>query len=151
MVCSQTARLTVRRNDHPKPVIVVTVVGAGPAVATRRAAVAGIVVPRSAEDRAALGLGGVFRIKISCFREKVLVSVCSAALGTSEKKCRSYARQSVVYDARYQGIITIEYALHPVVVTVPQGRRQFCRTPSSLQDLTDSLMTRSPRLKPGAI
>ena len=36
-------------------------------------------------------------------------------------------------------------------IRVPKGRRQFGRTPSSLQDLMDSLVTPYPRLKPGAI
>ena len=80
--------------------------------------------------------------------------------------------QTSVFDARFQGTIKIGCPLHSVVVTVPQGprqiapgfnlgngvlstkpesRRQFRRTPSSLQDLMGSLMTLYPTLKRGAI
>ena len=32
----------------------------------------------------------------------------------SRNNCRSYARQTSVFDARYQGMVRIEYPLHPL-------------------------------------
>jgi hypothetical protein len=40
------------------------------------------------------------------------------------QKC-SYRRQTVVYDARYQGTINFECPLDSFFVTVPQGPRQI--------------------------